>query len=165
MPYDPSFPPSHGNLTSDAFRANFNGLHDETASVLSDVTTGAIPKKTGDGTLGDSALSEGASQVILNGKLLSLRCADTADSILLEVHNGNEPVLHIRINNDGTRIAFNSNRSGFSFQSPLDVNGAPVAMKPMSLAPLGLTVSDPASSSEVQSIADKLDEFINLMKI
>ena len=33
MPYDPAFPPSHGDLTSDAFRANFNGLSEKIEAV------------------------------------------------------------------------------------------------------------------------------------
>lgn len=33
MAYDPNFPGSHEELTSDAFRAQFNGLHDEIATI------------------------------------------------------------------------------------------------------------------------------------
>ncbi len=160
MPYDPSFPPSHGELTSAAYRAQFNGLHDETASILSDVTVGAIPKKTGDGTLGDSVLAEDDAQVILNGKLLSLRRPDTPDAPLFEIHNGSEVVFHIRTSADGSRIYFSGNRPGFTFQTPIDIAGAPVALKPTSVTPLTLTPSDPMSASDGQAVIDKVNELI-----
>ncbi|MBI5684740.1 MAG: hypothetical protein HZC54_06640 [Verrucomicrobia bacterium] len=161
--FDPLFPPNDAELRASEFRENLNAVHDETASILSDVTVGAIPKKTGDGTLGDSVITEDAGTVIVAGKLLSVRRSDAADALLLEIHNGSEPVLHVRINGDGTRIAFSSNRSGFSFQSPLDVNGAPVAMKPQAIAPLSLTVSDPPTQSEVQTIVDSHNALVNAL--
>ncbi|MBI5687327.1 MAG: hypothetical protein HZC54_19815 [Verrucomicrobia bacterium] len=153
MSFNPSLPADNSPLSSSEMRGQLTSLHDETASVLDDVTTGTIPKKTGDGTLGDSAISEDDAKVIVaGGKLFSLRRSDSPDTVLLEVHSGTEAVLHIRISADGSRIAFNSNRSGFSFQSPLDVNGAPLAMKPVSVGPFGGTISDPPTQSEVQAI-------------
>ncbi|MBI5683470.1 MAG: hypothetical protein HZC54_00185 [Verrucomicrobia bacterium] len=151
--FDPSLPVNGSEVRAAELRGQFNALHDETGSILADVTTGAIPKKTGDGTLGDSAISEDADKVIVaGGKLFSLRRADSPDAVLLEVHSGTEAVLHIRISGDGTRIAFNSNRSGFSFQSPVDVNGAPLAMKPVSVGPFEGSISDPPTQSEVQAV-------------
>jgi len=163
MPFNHNIPVNDTLGNADPIRENFNALHDETAAILADVTTGALPKKTGDGTLGDSVITEDASNVIVQTKLLSLRRADSADAVLLEIHNGSAAVFHIRIGADGGRIVFSSNRPGFSFQTPLDVNGAPVAMKPLSVSPLSLTVSDPPTQSDVQTIANKLDEFIGAM--
>lgn len=153
MAFDPTVPTAGNSLRATPIRDNFNALHDETAAILSDVTPGALPIKTGDGALGDSALSETANNVIVQSKLLSIRRGDGADAILLEVHNGTEPVLHIRITADGGRIAFSSNRPGFSFQTPLDVNGAPVALKPTSIAAYTGSFSDPPTQSEMQSFA------------
>jgi len=153
MPYDPSFPPSHADLTSDAFRANFNGLSDQTEAVLDGVGNGVIPKKTGDGILGNSALAEDDGNVLISGKLLSLRRSDSADAVLLEIHNGTTPVFHIRITDDGGRIVFSSNRPGFSFQTPIDISGAPVAMKPTSVGAFTGTFSDPPTQSEMQAFA------------
>ncbi|MCX6900602.1 MAG: hypothetical protein NT105_18130 [Verrucomicrobia bacterium] len=153
MPYDPNFPASHAELTSDAFRQNFNGLGDKTDAILSGVGTGALPKKTGEGTLGNSAIAEDAANVMVSGKLLSVRRADTAGGILLEIHNGTEPVLHIRVTPDNGRIYFCSNRTGYSFQSPIDIEGAPVAMKPTSIGPFTGGFSDPPTQAEMQAFA------------
>ncbi|MBI5685503.1 MAG: hypothetical protein HZC54_10505 [Verrucomicrobia bacterium] len=105
--------------------------------------------------LTNSVITEDASTVIVQGKLLSIRRADDADALLLEIHSGSAAVFHIRISGDGSRIAFNSNRGGFSFQSPLDVNGAPVAMKPTSVAPLATNDND--------SLMNKLNELIGTL--
>lgn len=53
-------------------RATIN-LRSDGGAILADVTVGALPIKTGDGTLGDSVLSEDADNVIVQGKLLSVR--------------------------------------------------------------------------------------------
>lgn len=161
MSFNPTLPVNGAPVLAAELRNQFNALHDETGSILADVTPGTIPVKTGDGALGDSALSEDAATVIVSGKLLSARRSDDANAVLLEIHNGAAPVFHIRISSDGGRICFSSNRGGFSFQTPLDVNGAPVAMKPTGVSALGITVSDPPTQSDVQSIASKLDELIN----
>jgi len=163
MPYDPNWPQSGDELTGIRLRAQWNGLNDETGAILSDVTTGAIPKKTGDGTLGDSVISEDTSNVIVQTKLLSVRRSDSADAVLLEIHNGSSAVFHIRITGDGSRICFSSNRPGFSFQTPLDVNGAPVAMKPQAVAPLSMTVSDPPTQAEVQALVDNHNALVNTL--
>jgi hypothetical protein len=152
--FNPSLPADNSPLRSDEMRGQLTALHDETASVLDDVTAGTIPKKTGDGTLGDSAISEDINNVIVaGGKLLSLRRSDTPDAVLLEVHNGTEVVFHLRITADGAKICFASNRPGFSFQTPLDVNGAPLAMKPVSVGPYTGLFSDPPTQGEVQAFA------------
>jgi hypothetical protein len=152
MSFDPTLPINGSEVRAAELRGQFNALHDETASILGDVTAGTIPKKTGDGTLGDSAISEDGSNVVVQGKLLSVRRSDGPDALLLEVHNGSEAVLHIRISGDGGRIVFASNRSGFSFQTPVDISGAPVAMKPVSVGPFMGTISDPPTQLEVQAV-------------
>jgi len=163
MPFNPDIPVNDTLGNADPIRENFNALHDETGAILSDVTTGAIPKKTGDGTLGDSVITEDTSNVIVQTKLLSVRRSDSADAVLLEIHNGSSAVFHIRITGDGSRICFSSNRPGFSFQTPLDVNGAPVAMKPQAVSPLSMTVSDPPTQAEVQALVDNHNALVNTL--
>jgi hypothetical protein len=153
MSFDPTLPVNGSEIRAAELRGQFNALHDETGSILGDVTVGTIPKKTGDGTLGDSAISEDAGNVIVaGGKLLSLRRSDGPDAVLLEVHNGAEVVFHLRITADGSKVVFSSNRPGFSFQTPLDVSGAPVAMRPVSVGPFMGTISDPPTQLEVQAV-------------
>ena len=154
MSFDPNLPANGSLIRAAELRGQFNALHDETASVLSDVTTGAIPKKTGEGTLGDSAISEDASNVIVGGgKLLSVRHSDAPDTPLLEIHNGTEVIFQIRTTADGSKLIFSGNRPGYSFQTPLDVSGAPVAMKPTSVEPYGGSFSDPPTQAEMQAFA------------
>lgn len=151
--FDPLFPPDNSELRATEFRSQFNALHDETGSVLADVTVGALPVKTVAGTLGDSVISEDASTVIVAGKLLSVRRSDTPDMPLFEVHNGTEVVFHLRTSPGGDRIYFASNRGGFTFQTPVDINGAPVAMKPTGIGPYGGSFSDPPTQAEMQAFA------------
>jgi hypothetical protein len=156
--FDPSLPANGSLIRAAELRGQLNGLKELIdagggGGLLDDVTVGAIPKKTGDDALGDSALSEDGSSVVVQGKLLSVRRSDGPDAVLLEIHNGTTPVLHIRITGDNGRILFSANRPGFSFQSPVDVNGAPVAMKPTGVAPFGGSFSDPPTQAEMQAFA------------
>jgi hypothetical protein len=154
MPFNPSLPADNSPLVSAEMRGQLTSLHDETASILEDVTTGTLPIKGSDGTLADSAISEDASNVIVAAsKLLSIRHSDGPNALLMEIHNGSTPVLHIRISGDGDKIFFASNRSGFSFQTAVDVNGAPLAMKPVSVGPFEGSFSDPPTQAEVQAFA------------
>jgi hypothetical protein len=157
MSFDPNLPLNGSLIRAAELRGQLNGLKELIdagggGGLLDDVTLGAIPKKTGDDALGDSALSEDGSNVVVQGKLLSVRRSDGPDAVLLEVHNGSEAVLHIRISGDGSRIVFASNRSGFSFQTAVDVNGAPLAMKPVSVGPFMGTISDPPTQAEMQAV-------------
>ena len=52
MPYDPSFPPSHGDLTSAAFRANFNGLDEKLTGQIAGIPAGAPGRDGRDGVDG-----------------------------------------------------------------------------------------------------------------
>jgi hypothetical protein len=65
---------------------------------------------------------------------------------------------------DGSRITFSSNRPGFTFQTPIDISGAPVALKPANVAPLDLSPADPPTQSDVQALVAKLNELINALK-
>ena len=47
----------------------------------------------------------------------------------------------------------------------VDTEIAKFGPQPMSVTGLGLTVSDPPTQSEVQAIADKLDELINALQV
>ncbi|MBI5684062.1 MAG: hypothetical protein HZC54_03185 [Verrucomicrobia bacterium] len=73
--------------------------------------------------------------------------------------NARAQVRRVLISGDGGRIAFSSNRGGFSFQSPLDVNSAPVAMKPTGLAPFTGDFSENPTQSEMRAFRDWANAF------
>ena len=153
MPYDPNFPASHTELTSDAYRNQFNGLR----TLIDNVPAGP-PGEKGDRGVGIQSIQDTGGAVL----------------ITTEDNSGWGP-FPLPAGPQGSQgIAGNDGGPGpqgppgdVSTQQMNDAIGTAIAgtsNNTNTIQLLTLTVSDPPTQGEVQAIQDKLNELIMALR-
>ncbi len=181
--FDPAYPPANAEVESAPLRSQFNSLKDLIDAIVS--VTGAQVQST---TTLNPGLSATAS-VVLDGSVLrftfgiprgatGVQGPPFADIIVDSVStlDPSEPA-YVNVSFDGTNLHFDigiprghdgadgvDGVNGEVTQSALDDAIAGTSANSNAVDFLSLTVSDPPTESEVQSLVDKVNELIGALR-
>ncbi|MDZ4405570.1 hypothetical protein [Prosthecobacter sp.] len=192
MPYDPNLPPNNVQVKAQELRAQFNGLKDLidaiqsiTAAQVDAVTTvnpgdpAVVTLSVADGTLhisfqiphgNDGSTGPPFTNFIVDG-VTTLNPGEPATASAS--YDGTAVRLNFALprGSDGTNGSNGTNGSDGGQGAPGEVSLqqltaaiATTSSNSNNVATLGMPVSDPPTQSEVQQIANKMDELIVMLR-